>query len=173
MRVLFLDFDGVLNSKRWWDERPSKEQIADEFIYQNVGFASEQWVWALRSVDPAAVACVNAIVERSDARVCVSSSWRHMFALPKLEHLLRVRGFKHHLIGATPDAMYVRERGEKRVERGEEIARWMELMNVQPDDIAILDDDGDMAHLCDRLFQTQFDEGLRDYHVDGVVGMFR
>jgi hypothetical protein len=174
LRFLFLDVDGVLNSADWVHRRPSKEAFAAEFGVSPERYDHDHLTWALRSVDPDAVAALNEIVGRAGARVVVSSTWRTMYPLPKLERILRRRGFVHRLLGATPDGETVRERGDRRIERGEEIAAWLEALDAAVDvrDIVIIDDDGDMAHLTQRLFQTDARIGLRADHIDAVVGMF-
>jgi hypothetical protein len=97
-----------------------------------------------------------------------------MYALPKLEWMLRRRGFEFHLIGATPDSQFIRERDDKRISRGEEIGAWIATLDGQVDvasDIVIIDDDSDMDDLTPRLFQTSAEIGLRAEHVDEVVKM--
>lgn len=163
MKLLFLDFDGVLNSGNWYKRRPSKDAFEQ--------FSHDMGTWALRAIDPDAVA-LNQIIHRSRARVVVSSTWRSMWALPKLENFLRQRGFEHHLIGTTCDASWVRERGDKRVSRGEEIQRWLDLTDHTAKDAVILDDDSDMDQLTERLFQTHH-IGLIADHVDRIVGMWQ
>ena len=175
LRLLFLDVDGVLNSADWMRRRPSKEAFAAEHGVSPEEFRHDHMVWAMRSIDPDAVAALNQIVARAGARVVVSSTWRTMYALPKLERILRNRGFVHRLLGATPEGEAVRDRGDRRIERGEEIAAWIDALDARVDvgDIVILDDDGDMAHLGERLFQTDARIGLRAEHVEPVVEMFR
>lgn len=185
VRILFLDFDGVLNSADWMKRRPSKEEFAGEF-----GISPEQYDHdhrALRSIDPDAVAALDTIVRLSGARVVVSSTWRTMYALPKLEWMLRQRGFTHVLLGTTPDASAVRARDDRRISRGEEITKWLAVLlghdlghtpvgvaesMVNVEDIVIIDDESDMDALAPRLYQTDVDVGLRAEHVDAVVGMF-
>ncbi|HEY6827367.1 MAG TPA: HAD domain-containing protein [Gemmatimonadaceae bacterium] len=173
MRVLFLDVDGVLNSKRWLEKRPSKEAFAAEWNISPEVFAHDRDTWKLRSIDPEAVMALNAIVEDSKACVVVSSTWRTDNALPRLEMMLRRRGFKHHLLGATPISYTLDIAENRRVERGEEIFAWMKLAGVSDvRDVVIIDDDSDMAHLRSRLFQTEYEHGLCAHHVDDVVRMF-
>lgn len=172
MRVLFLDFDGVLNSARWMHTRPTKEDFAREHNISPEVYAHDITTWALRSIDPVAVGALNEIVHRTRARVVVSSTWRTMYALPKLELMLRRRGFEHHLIGTTPDAATVRERDDRRISRGEEIQRWLDLTEIDASSAVILDDDGDMDHLTPRLYQTEVEHGLCAHHVDDVVRLF-
>jgi hypothetical protein len=175
MRLLFLDFDGVLNSSDWMRKRPSPADFARAMDISPEVYDHDRTRWALRSIDPDAVTVLNDIIALSGARVVVSSTWRHMWALPKLEWMLRERGFGHHLLGATPDGQFVRDRGEERIQRGEEIAAWMRTLdpNVDPRDTVILDDDGDMHELQSRLFQTNHEHGLIAADVERIVGMYR
>lgn len=182
MRLLFLDFDGVLNSRSWLERRPSKEDFARQMDISPEEFNHDQLRWALRSIDPDAVAALNDIVSLSGARIVVSSTWRHMWSLPRLEWLLRQRGFGHHIYGATPDAQFVRERGDKRICRGEEIAAWLRMFDtwdtpvpmstIDPRSIVIIDDESDMEPLEARLFQTHHDHGLRAADVERIVAMY-
>jgi hypothetical protein len=182
MRILFLDFDGVLNSVDWAERRPSKEEFAREMGVSPERYDHDRLTWALRSVDPDAVAALNEIVNRTRARVVISSTWRTMYPLTKLEWILRRRGLEHHLIGTTPcgwdmlerGGMLPRPEGERRVTRGDEIRAWIRTLDapVHNDDIVIVDDDSDMGELMPRLFQTDAAFGLREHHVDQVVAMF-
>ncbi len=175
MRFLFLDFDGVLNSHDWLKRRPSKEEF--ESIHGEFGFAPDNWRWAIRSIDPDAVLRLNRIVTATKARVVVSSTWRTMYALSKLERILRWHGFEHHLMGATPDGWHMRaaDGTGRHTRRGDEIMAWLDLFDEDDwsgNDIVILDDDSDMEPLMSRLFKTQYDFGLRDEDVDTIIAMY-
>lgn len=170
MRLLFLDFDGVLNSIDWIKRRPSQDHFR-EFAHE------EQIRWALSSVDPEAVRRVDYIASMTKARVVISSSWRTMFSLNRLQRILRFHGFTHHLLGATPDSTEVRVvDGHLRATRGDEIMAWLKLFDpnmIGVEDIAILDDDADMGAFTDRLVQTSYETGLQDEHVQRVINLYR
>lgn len=178
MKILFLDIDGVLNSAAWIKSRPSKEEFAAEHGVSPEVYDNDRLTWSLRSVDPAAVAALNAIVNRTHARVVLSSSWRTMWALTRMNWILRRRGFEHDLIGATPcawDWEGPKPDGITRWQRGHEIEAWLRtaaIPGLSFTDVVILDDDGDMAELQSRLFQTDVEVGLRLSDVDTVVEMF-
>ena len=57
--------------------------------------------------------------------------------------------------------------------RGLEIQAWMDSRNVKTEDVVILDDDADMAHLSHRLIRTSFNTGLTSGHVDAAIALFR
>lgn len=159
-RVIFLDFDGVLNSDPWiWEQ--CKKPGGQEKV--------------LREVGPEFVALLNQLVERSGAKVVVSSSWRICYTDDKLQEILNAAGFKGEVIGSTkslfrrsPERIYPEE---KQVERGEEIQVWL---NEHPgvESFVILDDSDDMAHLRKTNFvHTNPMEGLRQRDVDKALGI--
>ncbi len=174
MRILFLDVDGVLNSADWMRRRPKRptglEDVAETPIDHEI-----------RSIDPDAVAALDAIVAQSGARVVVSSSWRAMTPLTRLNHALLYRGFTGILLGATPEADQIRRKGERlgvefasRPGRGAEIRAWLDLLPpglVGDDEYVVLDDE-EVAVPHGRLFQTDYTIGLTTDHVDQVVAMF-
>lgn len=163
MKVLFLDFDGVLNHQQFLIDAARENS---EYPMTNL----DRWVSML---DPAAVARLNEVVERTNCAVVVSSSWRIGSSRPELQHMLEVRGFRWSLLGCTPSC-----RTKENPHRGYEIQRWIDDWNEQhPDDtvtdadIAIIDDDSDMDHLLHRLVHTGFTVGLQDEHVDALVSL--
>lgn len=160
--LLFLDFDGVLNSVKWLKSRPSREQFASEMNISPEIFDHDRYIWGLRSIDPEAVAVLNRVVTQTQARVVVSSSWRTMYPLNRLQWMLRYQGFDHHLIGATPDGWEMRAQGgyAERAHRGQEITEWMkQLPKGLPVKWIVLDDELVPGHE-DRLIQTDVEVGL-------------
>lgn len=66
MKVIFLDIDGVMNSKTWYTKMRAKN-----------------WEWyhmagkyLAYSINPRAVVLLNSIVEQTGAKIVLSSSWR-------------------------------------------------------------------------------------------------
>lgn len=174
MGVLFLDFDGVLNSSRYM--RENRRRFAGGVLNR-----------VSDAIDRAAVARLNAVVERTGAKVVISSSWRKSVTLSSLRRLLRVTGFRGEVIGKTPvmtraevELLVTFDTGPRaamedhlslrHVERGHEIQRWL-TGHPEVTHIAIVDDDTDMAHLYDRLVLTDCEEGLQDEHVERLVAL--
>ena len=155
MRVIFLDFDGVLNSAEWMNSRDDRGGC---------------------DLDRAAVARVQAICDRAGAVIVISSSWRCLYEMPVLRDILRAHGLTAEVIGRTPQ---IKGRTSplrclpeaERVQRGEEIAAWLREHTVAS--FVILDDDSDMAHLRDRLVQTGFERGLQAEHVEHAVALLQ
>lgn len=150
-KVLFLDFDGVLNHRAHFARLPPG-RTASEVEHDDNSF------------DRVCVARLDTILERTGCSVIISSSWRHMYPLAKLVTILRQHGFRYEsrIIGVTPDFP---DR-----DRGHEIQASLDALAVV-EVFAILDDDSDMAHLKSFLVQTSFDTGLQDVHVEAVVRM--
>ena len=123
MRILFLDFDGVLNSHAWWNRRGRR-------MTQTI----DQWEF-----DPRAIALLNEVVA-GDVRVVVSSSWRLGKTVPELQQLLSSVGFagdvldKTEPIGAGLLYAYT--------PRSAEIAHWLDE-HADVETYAIVDDDAE------------------------------
>lgn len=146
--ILFLDFDGVLNSARFL-----RAQHA----------AGLRTLTTVERIDPAAVAQLNRIVATIDPIVVVSSTWRERYSPRALSECLRIHGYIGRLYGATPVLP-----GQN---RGAEIHAWMTRKGIAASEIVILDDTEDMEHLAHRLVLTTTEAGLLSGHVDQVTTM--
>ena len=165
LRLIFLDFDGVLNSEAWRENRGPRDPAIDIATLDN----NERY--ALRSLDPAAVQVLETIVRRLDARVVVSSSWRLDFTVPQLNWLLAYHGFSDVVLGATPDSTRWPHGTAGSRTRGGEIAVWLGALNVQPAEYVILDDEAVTGH-GDRLYKLDPMVGLLDADVDPIIARF-
>jgi hypothetical protein len=192
MKVLFLDFDGVLNSERWYDQLPPREANYFQLPYEER---------RARYIDPTCVDRVNHVIEQTGAAVVVTSSWRGMdaatlFGLPpapkELERILKRVGFRHTLTGQTPDLSepelkdgpHAHEpvRLLRAVTRWEEIRRWTILWNQDVREkgylphyivksFAVVDDDDVASQGCPPEFfvRTSHATGLTDSDVERIV----
>ena len=107
----------------------------------------------------------------------VSSTWRLMKKRVQLVELLCGAGLRdhHRLIDITPqlrpNQLSIPSEGNN-VERGFEIALWLEKRGRASNPFAIVDDDPDMWEVKDRLVQTVSEEGgLTDAIADRVIEM--
>jgi len=149
-RVIFLDFDGVLNSMDYFKARPPTE-------------GTKAWR-ECHDLNPAGIRIVNTILKKTGAKIVVSSTWRHGRTAERLQTLLDARGFEGEVIDITPwhysDKL-----------RGNEIQEWLDLNPCSG--YAIIDDDSDMAHLLPKLVKTKFHEGgLTEDHIPEVLRHF-
>lgn len=133
MRVLFLDIDGVCNSRRFAE--------AGNSLWNNT--------------DPAAVKLVRQIIEATKCAVVLSSTWR-MYP----DSRKAVREQVCHYIDCTKDLQGGAKRGV--VERGVEVQEWLDR-HPQVTQYAILDDDADfLPHqwLFKTTFETGITEDI-------------
>lgn len=139
MKVIFLDFDGVLNSERWeWKCRPKTDRLYDSDAF-----------------DPAAVSLLNDLLEKTRAKIVVSSSWRRFHSVLALKKLLEEVGVKGEVIDMTP-----RYLGVGKI-RGDEIRHWLDE-HADVTSFVILDDSDDMEPVKDRLVLIDWRVGLTE-----------
>lgn len=163
LRILFLDFDGVLNSGpyiRTWaqtfyltDPEEAKQSQAERFKMDAA------------KIDTLAIERVNRIVEATGARVVVCSSWRHFHPMSRLRRLLRSRGFVGSVVGVTPAI--------PGAVRGAECVAWLAAHPRAAWSFAALDDDEDYDPMMNRLVRTATvgyrHDGLKEKHVAAAI----
>lgn len=91
MKVIFLDFDGVLNSEIWYKRRFNEmdmDSIVSKYPYYEF--------------DPLAMQQLNRIIEETSAKVVISSTWRIGRTVDELQQLLNMVGFEGEIIDTTP-----------------------------------------------------------------------
>jgi hypothetical protein len=153
IKVIFLDFDGVLNSWPFKKARPLLPRPSNEMSLDDLHD---------RSIDKAAIGRLNVIVERTKAIVVVSSMWRTTMSRAELRGLLARNGFTGITLDKTPG-----EGGN----RGLQIKQWLTATRRVVDSFVIIDDDDDFEHFGrDRLVQTSYEHGgLLDQHIEPAV----
>lgn len=173
IRILFLDFDGVLNSAAWNRRRPPRPEGME-------GIAMRRDEYAHRNLDPDAIARLSRIVDETGCRVVVSSAWRAMHPITELNgYLRRYGGFRHTLFGATPDGWDAADDGplyaipQHLGTRGKEIAVWLAMLPASlPRSYVILDDEFVGEH-DGRLVQTDYNHGLTDADAERAIGILK
>lgn len=128
MNILFLDYDGVVNTPIW-NELGTSCNYGTPFQGRVNNFQAVQWV--------------SEFCEKFSYDIVVTSSWRMD---PKYTVYLRQGGLREtvKIIGRTP-----RNNGKC---RGDEIQEWINT-HRDIENFIILDDDSDMGHLKDHLIQ--------------------
>lgn len=145
-KIIFLDFDGVLNYTEFLDNLPHRS------------FAEAQSIeWWTECLDPSRVQLVNEIIEKTGAQIVVSSSWRHGHQPIGLQAFLEHVGFAYKIIDVTP-----RGWGDRR----DEILQWLQKNGA--DRFVILDDDDD-ASITGHFVQTSIKTGLTPEHVKAAI----
>jgi len=112
-KIIFLDFDGVLNCNT------TKDLVT-----------FPPWGAIFRGLDDDKVQLVSKLAEVTGAKVVISSTWRLHFSIAELKDILAKRGFTADVVGETPHS---------HKERGDEIQDWIEE-NGKPEAFVVLDD---------------------------------
>lgn len=143
MKVLFLDIDGVVNSKAFAKR-----------IYEQQGYGG------LMGIDPVPARLVKRIIQDTGCKVVLSSTWR-LWESSRAE----VRRDVCEFIDCTIDMQAGAKRGV--VERGLEVQEWLSR-HPHVKQYAILDDDADFLP-GQWLFKTSFDTGLTEDIAQAVI----
>lgn len=131
-KVLFLDFDGVLNTC-WWERKIPIDKYGYAF-------------------DPNAVANLAKIIVETGAAIVVSSTWKFM-GLSEMQEMWEERSLPGKIIDITPNTvsdevlLYADlEHMELTPIRGMEIKEWLDSKGKKVSRYAILDDMDSMLH---------------------------
>jgi len=160
MKIIFLDFDGVLNSSSFiLNQRKLKGMKGM--------MKDEDWL------NPVMIGRLNAIIIATDAKVVISSDWRLDGTIEYHTKLLKSLGFAGEIINQTP---VIPDQS-----RSEEIQMWLHYSKEIDDEVesfVVLDDD-DNIHNCsgvffttpikDRHVLTSMWSGLEDVHVAQAI----
>lgn len=153
MKIIFLDIDGVMKS--------GASAIRN---YGEMGFGL--------TLHPEHVEALNFILDNTDARIVISSTYRLGYSVKEMKQLFKDNGIDYkYVISHTPflDA----PKGEY-VERGDEIAHWLQYypqiafdkfgVDLDVESFVVLDDDNDMNAINPINFvQTNRNYGLTHY----------
>lgn len=172
MKILFLDIDGVLNHTAFL------ARVQDDKDFAHLTDFGRY----VRMIDPVAVGRLNRIVDATDAKIVISSTWRRLMTAGQLRKALERAGLKSWVFSQTPCLLtpVLRTPFGKvptgapavgSVQRGREIESWLVLRKKKlgVTRFVILDDDSDMEPYMDRLVQTSMKEGLQDEHVEKAI----
>lgn len=166
MKIVFLDFDGVLNYRKFLHKKKQDGELpcteAELKFCESVPPEHDAgyYLFWLRALDPARVAIVEDLVQKSGAKVVVSSSWRAAWNAEELTNFLRAVGFTSEVIDVTPRHLHLKEKySGKQIMRGWEIQEWLDA-HPEVESFVILDDDSDMDHLSSRHIKTNYDVGI-------------
>lgn len=151
MKVVFLDIDGVLNSNDWYVK-------TREIDGQDSG-----------DIDPEAIKLVNQIIEKTGAKVIMSSSWRVAYD-SSCARLYEKGLIPNIIIGKTPNFTHFCPSDSIRETlcRGNEIKYILDTENITQ--YVILDDDQDMLYSQkDNFIHIDFMHGITKENVEQAI----
>ena len=160
MKVLFLDIDGVLNTKYWYTQM-DRNTPKDKYGY---------------AFDPNAVANLKRIVEDTGAEIVISSSWKCM-GLFQMEDMWRDRNLPGRIIGITPNSVSDEMLLNADIDsielfhiRGEEIKEWLMKHAKRVSSYAIIDDmDNMLPEQQSHFVQTNPEVGITEGDADTII----
>ena len=163
MGIIFLDIDGVLNSQKYLISNHDKVAL----FYHKYGKEISDELFLIRKmydIDFSKVNILKEIIDITDAKVVIISSWKKLKIYPYIRDKLIEIGIP--IIGETID---------DGSDRGSGIKRYILENNI--DNYVIIDDskfDDYDNELIKRLIMTSFyDEGLKEDQKDKVVKILR
>ena len=142
--ILFLDVDGVLNTRK---------------------------VLLEGDVDPIDIDCaeqLERVIKESGCKIVISSTWRifgEVYILRAINKALgrRSPSIEESVVGVTPSKTSNDEC------RGDEIQTWLDQNQNKVDKFAIVDDDVDMGDLMGHLVRTDPEFGLTEELADQLI----
>ena len=150
--IIFLDFDGVLSTDRFLNPLRIMQRKS-----------SDHWG---RLFDPECVSCLKSIVDKTDARIVITSSWRNYLSIWHFILMWKCRKMPGRLAGVTPDCS---------IYRGNEIARWLETHRNVTNYVII--DDMDYLQFNDNqvshLVTTDHFKGLQPDTADKAISVLQ
>lgn len=148
-KIIFLDFDGVLNT----------EHYQGLLQYQGKPWQDEYGAF----FDPKAVKQLKRIIDATDADIVVESSWKYL-GLDAMKELWKVRNLPGTIIDITPSLL-----GKN---KGVEIASWLSKYAKQDIRYVIIDDeyvilDSQLPH----FILTNPYEGITEEQANRAISM--
>lgn len=148
-KIIFLDFDGVLNT----------EHYQDLLQYQDKPWQDEYGAF----FDPKAVKQLKRIIDATDADIVIESSWKYL-GLDAMKELWKVRNLPGTIIDITPSLL-----GKN---KGVEIASWLSKYAKQDIRYVIIDDeyvilDSQLPH----FILTNPYEGITEEQANRAISM--
>lgn len=170
-KVIFLDVDGVLNSIDYYENSEKRLELHREKLNKRAETDKLTSYDIFRQdIDDKAVSFLQEIINKTGAKIVISSHWRTGETFVALKEILSELKFSGEIIGVTPN------RDCSLCVRGNVIQEWInknrKVMGEYPGhkQYVIIDDDSDML-LCqkDNFVQTSLKNGLTAENVNKAI----
>lgn len=148
MKIIFLDIDGVMISARTMEEHFNRTGIST--VSLKIPF------------DPIAVTTLKEIVNTTNAKIVITSTWRRIMTIEQLMQHFAFSGWPDvPLLDVTPT--------NDSDHRAHEIQTWLDEWADNPlhepvESFVILDDGADMDPLLRHFVRTTWADGLLPHH---------
>lgn len=150
MKIIFLDFDGVMDTSRYEialkiSGRPSVDEYGTVF--------DPECVWNLKQ-----------IIDKTSAKIVVSSSWKSIMAFEELLDMWEKRKLPGEVIDTTPYTLECRNRGD-------EIDLWLKECKEECQYVIMDDIDGGNfnEHQLERLVVVNPVKGLDEVAAEKAI----
>ena len=163
-KILFLDFDGVINSQKF---------LRSQYFKDSIQGLTDAELYLLKyeyMIDPEAVKLVNDLVARSGAEVVASTSHRNRYSLDEMNLMLKNRGATFQIVAKTPRGMP--KKFSQCVDRGDEIEEYLSCCRQEGEQVesfVILDDHSDMGNVRNNLVLTSDRTGITMENVEEAL----
>lgn len=143
MKIIFLDIDGVLNSRKCFEEKHFKGSV---------------------QICPELVQNLNRIIRETGAKIVVISTWRleGLAGVTKVGRIVKSAGVECEIAGVVPDTVF---------KRSDEISLWMggDAAKHFSDYVIINDDDDFLPFQKQYLVRTDSSVGLSEKDSDRAI----
>ena len=156
-KVIFLDIDGVLNTK-WWERKKPVDRYGCIF-------------------NPKCVANLEKIITETGADIVISSSWKIFMGLSELQTMWKERGLPGKVLDITPDNISDEmllnvdlDNKDLLYNRGCEIKGWLLKHGDEVSSYAIVDDMDDiLPEQQSHFIQTDPDVGITKFDAECII----
>jgi hypothetical protein len=143
MNIIFLDIDGVL--------------VSSNHLLSN-GRNREDF-------DPQCVKYLNELLQKTEAKIVISSNWRRIYSLNELHYIFKKNGILDRIIGVTPFFNLT-------TMRGDEIKAYLSNTKEKIHHFVIFDDEENMLELDNHYIQTNFQTGIQKEDIEKALSFF-
>jgi hypothetical protein len=155
IKIIFLDIDGVLNSVKSMTESDDRKW-SDEPSIENIGW-------------------LNLIIEKTDAKIVISSTWRHGNHASLFDRYFHALGIIGEVIDITPRLDSYRGAEIKcwLIEHASKIVKYKDsqwcIYKEPIESFVIIDDDSDMEDLIENLVLVDNKTGLSKENAEKAI----